>query len=62
MTYSFVKVGSGINADRELLEFLNKLPETTRIVSVEAGRFGKWHGLDEEYERGYKVLLKEKSE
>ena len=59
MSFRIEKVGSGFHADKELLEFLNALPDTTRVVQVIPGRFGKWHGLDEEHEHGYKVLLQE---
>ncbi len=57
MKYTIHKVGGGYRADEQLLEFLNALPGTTRVISVEAGRYGKWHGLDEENEHGYKLIL-----
>lgn len=57
MKYTIQKVGSGYHADQQLLDFLNALPDTTRVISVQSGNFGNWHGLDGEHERGYKLIL-----
>ncbi|QIG76466.1 hypothetical protein EVC26_020 [Rhizobium phage RHph_I72] len=41
---------------KELMNLLNSFSPSDRVIHIEKGRFGKWHGLDEEYEWGYMVI------
>lgn len=57
MRYAIHKTGGGFLADNELVNFLNSLQDTDRVISIEPGRYGKYHGLDEENEAGYKIIV-----
>lgn len=42
---------------QDLEKFLNSLSDYHEVVSIHPGRHGKWHGLAEEYEHGFKVVV-----
>lgn len=41
----------------KLQTYLNYLPSSNRVVSIHEGRHGKWNGLAEEYEFGFKIVI-----
>lgn len=57
MRYVKHTVGGGWKADEELLKFLNQLPASHRVVHVQKGRYGVYHGLNEAHEAGYMIVV-----
>lgn len=57
MRYEKHTTGGGFDADKELMNFLNALPKHHQVVTIQAGKYGSYHGLDEEYERGYMIVV-----